>query len=235
MRKIFIIVSIAFLFAACAEDNQLYFAKFDRSYYPMVSGDYNVYDVTEINIDAPSEVYDTLQYQLKEMIGGAYNDDLGNKAYLLLRYKRTDSTENWKISDVWSVQFVDFKLFVTEENIKYVKLHFPLSLNLTWNGNAFNTLDDLTYEVTELDQAKFIQSQILDSCVLITQEADSSLIHKNFAVEIYAKDMGLVYKEITHINSQEIEPGIPLNERITTGTIYQQSFIERNHEENYAL
>ncbi len=235
MKKLFGILSILIILSACTKENDSYFANLDRDYYPLESGAYNVYQVQEINIDEPSEVYDTLNYQLKEMIGGRYQDDLNVTSYLLLRYKRNNPNDNWQIADVWSIQYKDYRLFITEENIRYVKMYFPLTINKTWDGNAYNTMSYQDYEITEIDAPLTISAQLFDSCLTVTQEADSSLIHKDFAIEQFARDTGLIYKEITHINSQEIEPGVPLEDRITTGTMYKQVFIERGRDENYDL
>lgn len=235
MKKLFGILSIFIILSACTKENDSYFANLDRDYYPLESGTYNVYQVQEINIDAPSEVYDTLNYQLKEMIGGKYQDDINVTTYLLLRYKRYNSNDSWKIADVWSIQYKNYRLYITEENIRYVKLYFPLTINKTWDGNAYNTMDPQDYEITDIDVALAINNQAFDSCLVVTQEADSSLIHKDLAIEQFARDTGLIYKETTHINSQEIEPGVPLEDRITTGTMYKQVFIERGRDENYDL
>ncbi len=234
MKKIaYILGIVTLLFTSCVEDNMEYFAKSDTNYYPLISGMYNVYDVTEINIDQPSAVYDTLNYQLKELIGGKYYDNEGALVYILLRYKRLNAEQSWKVSDVWTVQYRNQRLFVTEENIKYIKIHFPLSRNKTWDGNAENTLNKQEYKILSFDTPNTVNSHTFDSCLTIQQEADSSLIHKNIVYEKYVRDTGLVCKKIIHIKSQTIEPGVPLEDRITTGNIYIQKFIDRKVDENY--
>ncbi|MGC9332397.1 MAG: hypothetical protein ACP5DZ_11065 [Bacteroidales bacterium] len=235
LPNILLIVSILVLLflAGCTEDNDEFFISYDTNYYPIQSGNYNIYDVTEITIDAPSDVYDTTNYQLKEMIGGKYTDNAGKTAYLFLRYTRSDTNATWQISDVWTLQLTDDRLFLTEENHRIVKMHFPLSLNKSWDGNAYNELDDTEYTITGLDEPARVNQHYFDSVLTITQEADSSLIHKNYSVEKYAMDTGLIYKEITKLNSQEIEPGVPLEDRITTGNIYKQWFVENGEDEDY--
>lgn len=226
---------ILMMLFGCSEDNEDYFVARDMGYYPVETGKYNQYEVTEINIDAPSEVYDTIHYQLKELIGGSYTDNEGQEAYMFVRYKRQDTTKNWSLSDVWSLSVSNQKLFLTEENLKYVKIYFPVSTGKSWDGNAYNTLEPQTYEITGLDRPETINNFYFDSVLTVTQEADSSLIHKDLLFEQYARDTGLIYKEITRINSQEIEPGVPVDERITTGSIYRQKFVKRDHDENFEI
>lgn len=226
---------ILMMLFGCSEDNEDYFVARDMGYYPIETGKYNQYEVTEINIDAPSEVYDTVHYQLKELIGGSYTDNEGKEAYMFVRYKRQDTTKNWSLSDVWSLSISNQRLFLTEENLKYVKIYFPVSTGKSWDGNAYNTLEPRTYEITGIDLPETINNSYFDSVLTVTQEADSSLIHKDLLFEQYARDTGLIYKEITRINSQEIEPGVPVDERITTGSIYRQKFVKREHDENFEI
>lgn len=234
LNKILLLSFVSLILAfGCSEENEDFFINYDTNYYPIKPGTYNIYDVTEIVIDAPSEVYDTTNYQLKEMIGGKYTDDAGKTAYLFLRYKRSDENAYWNISDVWTVQLTDDRLFITEENRRMVKLYFPLELDKSWDGNAYNELEPMEYTITALDEAAIINQQAFDSVMTITQEADSSLIHKDIRKERYARDSGLIYKEITELNSQEVEPGVPLEDRVSTGNVYKQWFIEHGEDEDY--
>lgn len=218
---------------SCSEDNRVYFLAKNKSYYPIETGYFNQYNVTEINIDKPSEIFDTTRYQLKELIGGTFTDNQGIPTNILMRYKRTDSLQKWEIKDIWAVQDYDNRITLNEENLKYVKLIFPCQQGNTWDGNAYNINDKQIYEISEINTPGTINQHSFDSCLTVLQQADSSLIHKDFAVEQFANNTGLIYKEITHINSQEIEPGIPLNQRVTTGTIYIQEFVKREKDENY--
>jgi hypothetical protein len=231
---VFSIVLLA-LHNGCTEDNDEFFISYNTKYYPIQSGKYNIYDVTEISIDAPSEVYDTLNYQLKELISGKYVDNAGKTAYIFLRYKRKDKNAEWHISDVWTLQLINDRLFITEENHRIVKMHFPLTLDKSWDGNAYNELDAMNYTITGLDESATINQHHFDTVLTVTQKADSSLIQKNYRVEKYAMDTGLIYKEMTELNSQEIEPGVPLEDRITTGNIYKQWFVESGEDEDYEI
>jgi hypothetical protein len=232
--KVGIIISLIFiLLTSCTKENEEYTVTSDTNYHPSLSGSYIIYDVIEINIDEPSNVFDTINYQLKELIGDKYYDETGAESFMLRRYKRYTENDTWSISDIWSFQLSENKFFQTEENIKYVKIHFPLSINKTWDGNSFNTLSSLDYEITAIDKNLNINSLAFDSCLTVTHELDSSLIHKNFCIEQFARNTGLIYKEETHINSQEIEPGVDLENRITTGTIYKQTIVEQGIDNNY--
>lgn len=234
-RYLFSIIVIFSVLISCTEENKEYFKSKDEDYYPLINGKYNIYKVTEINIDVPSDVYDTTVYQLKEMIGGSYTDNEGNTAFVLVRYKRNDTNEVWNVSDVWSVQNVDDRLLVSEENYRYVKIIFPLEKDKTWDGNAYNIKDNEEYEISSVNQADIINGMTFDSVMKVSHIADSSLIHKDIKYEKYAIDTGLVVKKEIHMESQEVIPDVPLEGRLNTATIYKQKFISSGKAINYEI
>ncbi|MDD4150401.1 MAG: hypothetical protein PHE33_10250, partial [Bacteroidales bacterium] len=65
-----------------------------------------------------------------------------------------------------------------------------------------------------------------DSCLTVMHDSSQSLIHLDRSYEVYAYNIGLVYKEQTYINSQEVIFEIPIEERITVGTIFIQELVE---------
>lgn len=235
LKNILIILSALLIVFSCTEKNENYFLSNDIDYYPLESGKYNIYQVQEINIDVPSNVYDTLNYQLKEMIGGVYTDNSGETVYMLLRYKRDDENASWNISDVWNVIYEDNRLIVNEENLKFVKMNFPFEKVKSWDGNAYNTNESMLYEVKKYNEPAIVNSHSFDSVLTVYHENDSSLISKDIEYEIYARDTGLIYKEKTHLNSQEVIPDVPLEERLETGSIYIQKFIESGREDDYEI
>ncbi|MCK4661438.1 MAG: hypothetical protein KAT68_01125 [Bacteroidales bacterium] len=194
----------------------------DYGYFPYQTGDWITYDVVEINIDRDSEVFDTIYYQVKELIESTFIDDAGDETFRIEIYKRTDSTYNWDISDVWYANLYTNAAHKIEENIRYVKIIFPAKLELKWNGNAYNTLDTLNryqYEITKIDEHEIINEFEFDSVLTVTQKYDSSLVQKILYAEKYAKNTGLIYKEEVDINSQIIDINVPIEERISKGTI----------------
>lgn len=191
----------------------------DYSYFPLTINSEIEYKVTKIKIDAPVNVYDTQVYYLKERIDSFYFDETGNKIYRIERYKRNDNLSNWEISDAWMAQIVNNQAHKVEENIRYVKMVFPLKLNLKWDGNAHNTLEKQIYNVEKLDESW----KLYDSTCLIVQQNKESLIDKYYQSERYAKNVGLVEKVAINISQAYIIQGLPIEQRIKRGEIYIQT------------
>ena len=212
------------------EDTEPIIPVIDYSYFPLTVDNYVIYNVTKINIDKPLEIYDTTEYQLKEIIESEYIGLSGRTEYRLERYIRTNDTISWQISDVWFMYIDNNRAIKVEENIPYIKILFPVEEDNYWDGNNFNSLDSLNYTISELNFSDSINSNYFDNLIKIEQIDEESLIDKKQSYEIYAKDIGLTEKIEIDINSQPVngEPidiNVPIEQRITTGTIYKQKII----------
>ena len=215
-------------FVACNKENEIpadvEFAA-DKQYFPLQTDKALIYKVTEINIDKPSDYYDTAVYYLRERTDIPFIDNEGDTAYRIERYKSPTQSYNWKISDVWEAKLTIYTAEKVEENQRFIKIKFPLAKGKNWNGNLKNELDAKDCTITSLSSTYNNGNIHLDSCISITRDSSLSQINKVYDVEIYARNIGLVYKEITDINSQEVVYGVPIENRIYRGTIYYQELI----------
>jgi hypothetical protein len=60
----------------------------------------------------------------------------------------------------------------------------------------------------------------------VTQMDILNSIEKKYAIEKYAKNIGLIYKEIIDIYATSTPYGKPIEERIKKATIYYQKIID---------
>lgn len=232
LKKAIYIAFIIMAFFSCKKnEEQSKLKKIDYTYQPINIGSYIMYDVTEINIDKPISIYDTLTYQLKELIESSFIGSNGKIQYRIERYIRNNDTLPWQISDVWSEYFLDNKFVKVEENIPYIKINFPIELDKSWDGNKLNYLDSSEYLITKVNESEIINNINLDSVITITSFDEESLIDKKSIFEKYSKNIGLVEKVSIEINSQPengqpIDITIPIENRITTGKIYKQQVFD---------
>ena len=233
LKKIVYIAFIVLTFLSCKKENQTINNSIDYSYFPLKVGNYIMYDVTEINIDKAISVYDTVTYQLKEYVESEFEGANGKTQYRLERYIRANDTIPWEIKDVWAIYFLNNKLVKVEENIPIIKINFPVEIDKSWDGNKLNTQDSVLYTITNVDASDTVNSMSFDSVLTVTIYDEESLIDKKLVFNKYAKNIGLIDKTIIDINSQPtngdpIDITVPIEERITTGTIYTQKVFEYN-------
>ena len=191
---------------------------FFYNYYPLQINQEKEFFVT--NIVHNSFGKDTTAYFLKEIITD-YNINMeGDTVYTVERYWKVDSSLSYEIKDVWTSKKNLSAGYLNEENITYTKLIFPLSLNIYWNGNAFNNLGYQEYSIESLNIPFQLNNVIFDSSLTVIQNYKSNLLEFENSKEIYATGIGLIYKEDVQV---EINSG-NLSD-ITQGYEYYQEII----------
>ena len=189
---------------------------FFYNYYPLHINQVKEFFVT--NIVHNSFGKDTTTYFLKEIITD-YNINMeGDTVYRVERYWKVDSSLSYEIKDVWTSKKNLSAGYLNEENITYTKLIFPLSLNIYWNGNAFNNLGYQEYSIESLNIPFQLNNVIFDSSLTVIQNYKSNLLEFENSKEIYATGIGLIYKEDVQV---EINSG-NLSD-ITQGYEYYQA------------
>ncbi|MCT4582080.1 MAG: hypothetical protein N4A35_11730 [Flavobacteriales bacterium] len=187
--RFIITLLIALLFIGCKKKDVPATINFHYNYIPTELGQWNEYKVTEIS-HSTTGAHDTTQYFLKEII----TEQLDATTYRLERYWRTSTTENWEIKDVWTSKKTASAYQQTEENVKYTKLIFPVKGGQIWNGNAYNSEAELSYKYDSIHNPYSINNINFDSTVIVVQQDNVNAIEYQKAKEVYAKDVGLIYK-----------------------------------------
>ncbi|MFM7023863.1 MAG: hypothetical protein ACKOXB_12905 [Flavobacteriales bacterium] len=228
-RKILILLAIVFLFAASCKKGGELVVESGREYIPVKTGNYIIYHVDSIHFDDFTEKSDTFSFQLKEEIGAAFTDATGNTSYQLKRYTRADTGNAdalpWTLRKIWYVTKLDSRYERVEESYRYTRLEFPASEGGTWNGNAFNNNEEWDYTYKNVHKPTTLKSNMWDSTLTVIQIDDDLLISKKYYKEIYAKNVGLVYRGYIDVASQDIGSGKPIMERIEKGDIYDQFYV----------
>ncbi len=163
-------------------------------YFPLTVGQFWEYDIDSIRIIQNTE--STFQYQVRLSVVDSFLNGEGNYSYIWKRERRPNASATWTPAGTWTAWKSNRQAVVSEGNQSFVKLQFPLSLGIQWNGNALNALggDNQcngarcdTYEVT-----------LVDPEVVVTQENELDAVVKyDVRVEKYSKGVGLTYKEST--------------------------------------
>src|SRR4051812_11269972 len=123
---ILIILSLAI--AACKNDTDDEPVDVGYSYFPTQVGATWIYNVDSITYDDNTghTTIDTITYQYKEQITGSFVDGAGNTAQLVSRFYRDHDTLLWTRVTNSTVYQTALNAQRVNENIRYVKLVFPL-------------------------------------------------------------------------------------------------------------
>lgn len=204
---------------ACKKDKEVVKVDIGYEYFPNQVGNYVIYRVDSLYYNDFTLSIDTFQFQIKEKLSENFTDLSNRVAQRVERYYRKNESENWVLKDVWFANRTENSAEKVEENIRFVKLVFPLKKDNDWNGNRFNQLGEKTYTLSRLHEPMTLGNLSFDSTLYVLQQADSNLIEKNFACEIYAKHAGLIYKKQLFLTDKDsvINFTIPLELRAKAG------------------
>ncbi len=168
------------------------------AYFPLEPGHYVVYDVREEAYSRQTAPV-VRTYQLKEVVGAAYRDVAGQTSFLLRRYRRTTDSQPWQADSIWAARRTASEAIRTENGRDFVKLAFPLSDQLRWDSNRHNALGEDTAETRNKDQPFRVLDTAYAQTITVLVQDDSTLLARDKRLEIYARQVGLLYKERTQL------------------------------------
>lgn len=199
-----LLFSLVFL-GACKKAEQ---PNFHYEYFGLQQNRYVIYDVVSILHDEQVGVHDTSNYQIKTVWKEVYIDNEGREAREYYRYYRSTSSDDWQVQDVWTGIIDGARAELIEENQRKVKLVFAPSLQKEWDANAYNILGTQDCYYRDIHKDTTLNNVFIDSTVVVVQDDPlPSLVDTIYAYEMYAKNIGLVYK---HDDERYFDFGVPL-------------------------
>jgi hypothetical protein len=165
--------------------------------YPTV-GQGIVYDVIETEYTILGQVI-TQKYQIKESAQGVFKDSQGQESIRLERFRRVNEQQEWKIDSVWVARITTDKMLKTENNQTFVKLTLPFAENSRWDGNIFNNTGKENYTMKRVGDSFVVKEKKYGPSVTVFARNDSTLVSQDKRYEIFAFNVGMVYKEKTNL------------------------------------
>jgi len=204
----------AFL-SSCKKDKYTDTLNYMYEYQPLAIGQYTIYDVDSVNYNYidPIQYTDTNHYQQMEKITDTMYDNENRINYRFELYRRTDSTSAWSIWKVWYGLTTKTNYERQEDDLRFAKLVFPPVVDKHWNGNLYIPSNDSNifkvynkwdYHYTAVGGSATVNGKTFSETVSVSQVDEENLIDKRLSKEIYAKKVGLIYKEFAVINKQDI-------------------------------
>lgn len=200
LRTRFFLMIAAFAMLACeSESVPPSSARLGISYFPIKVGDFREYAIQHISytiVNAP----DTQQYFLREVVADSFPGQGGELVYRLERFSRTSMEQNWQLDSVWTTRTSTQRVVVVENNLPIVKLVFPFTNDLRWDGNALNAKPADSYELQSTSEALLEEIEspldtLFGQSVTVVQSNISSLVSDSTFSETYVDQIGLFYKK----------------------------------------
>lgn len=155
-------------------------------------------------------------YFLRDLNESSFIDEENRPAIRVERYSKYSPFGEWSIKDVWFRTRTVKVAEQNEENVVFIKHNFPVRAGKKWNGNSKNTLESLQemynqitvpevweYQYTNVDEPYTINGLTFDSTITVIQiDRPVSVGLDLFSKEVYAKNVGLIHKQLRMYNIQ---------------------------------
>ncbi|MGI8951838.1 MAG: hypothetical protein ACR2FN_09675 [Chitinophagaceae bacterium] len=215
-----IIISFFVVISSCKKQTETPGYSLMSDYYPLNVGRTFIYKM-DSTITAPfgASLF-TVAFTAKDTIQSTFLDNQGRTSYRVDRFT-SDSlqTQPWQYKSSYFITptAIDIEV-VDDNNYRFIKLVSPVVEGRTWKGNSYidtksanspvQYLDDWNYTYQNVNAAYTVLKGTLDSTITILQQ-DESLPdstfnpnnlyqERNYSIEIYAKGVGLIYKNFLH-------------------------------------
>ena len=201
MRLNLVYIILLFFNFSCKKDViDTEFKSLDKNYINSSIGAFIEYNVQEIIYDDFKNTIDTQRYQLKEVNESIFTDNLGRKSLRIDRYTRLNDTIDWSYLNTWYNSFDVQSIQRVENNVRKTVLSFPVTFDAVWNSNVSNMdyVNNVFY--TSIHKPYTTNNIKFDSTLSIESVTTINSFKERAYKEIYAKNVGLVYKNLVFID-----------------------------------
>ncbi len=225
--NILIIAACALLFNSCKKNADPSAEDLGYSYFPITDGNYSIYSVVDTifnGINNGVEVYSDSNYFRKEEIHVPITVGDETRYQVYIYYSPNKTVWNDYPDSVWTEFNTNGKIIRVENNVRFVKLVFPFAVGKAWYGNISDPTNSPQnyYTMTNVLRPYSCDSLNYSKTVSVIQYNNFSAIGSAYSIEVYANEVGLVYKEIKIYNHQDNSMITPL---VSGGRHYIQKLI----------
>ncbi len=218
--------------------------EYGYDYFPLEVGKYKVYQVDSTIYDFDGStpiVLKSTTFVKEELIEIAFDNE-GDTIFIIERFTRKNQTDPWQIKDVWSTKVANNRAERFEENVRLIKMVFPLregtdfdatlyiddNFVITVAGESIEAYKNWSSEIQTVNVPEEIGGITFDNVCTVTHTDDENLIEKRYSQSKYAKGIGLVHKEEWILNTQVLDENLPWEEKAEIGYILEQTILEYN-------
>lgn len=218
MKYLLLFIMLSILWACEKHNTELVDVDYGYEYFPLDIGANWTYAVDSLVFDPGLSGTDTSRSQsfLREVIVDTLLSNTGTIQYRVEQSWRATDTADWQILKVLTLEREEQRALRTEDNLKFIKLTFPLKEGNSWDGNAFldaqikiaiageqlEFFKNWSYQVLSFEELIQLGSLSFADVVSVQNADDENLIERRYAFEQYARGIGLVYRALTVLDTQ---------------------------------
>lgn len=234
MRYLFIscFIGATFLFIGCSKQTEKLNLPLPSDYYPLQTGHTFIYRLDSTIISYSGISLTVHSYLAKDSIADTIKDNQDRLSYRVYRFiTDTLAVNPWQTIATYYITPTDHGIEVMDENnLRFIKLKEPIQNDFSWQGNSYidtksagslyQYMDGWNYTYQNVGQPFTVLNGTLNNTITVLQQDETSppgdfdpnnYQQRNYAIEVYAQGIGLVYKEFLHWTWQPIPGGYEQN------------------------
>ena len=218
-KKLLFTVAFFIIFFSCKKEQSPDTFLNAAAYYPLKTGNAWIYRLDSTITPPFGTSLVVHSYHLKDSAGISFFDNTGRESWPIYRFI-TDTLEEspWQSISTYYVTLAGKNIEVVDDNnLRFIKLASPVSAGISWPGNSYidtrsaNTpyqyLDGWKYLYDSVNMPYTTSAGIIDSTVTVIQRDETSpegpfdpqyYQQRNYSIEVYAYNRGLIYKNFLH-------------------------------------
>ena len=220
----FLLGSVIILQSSCKKEVEEFTSEPLSNYIPLQAGKYITYRIDSTVFPNFGRNEEIRKYQVKHVIDKQITDNLGRPSYLVYRYisnlnDTLGTPAVWTPNGSYFITPLSQKIEVIEDNLRFLKLHLPVKAGYSWKGNSYlpddpyfsfynfsndDAMADWDYYFDIFESTFSYRGRNYLNVFTIEEEDEAinvPITNVNAyasitrAVEKYAKNIGLVYRE----------------------------------------
>ena len=221
-------------------------------YMPLAIGKYAIYQLDSLTFYYYGQLDTITHYLAKDSVEDSITDNEGRPGWKVVRYLSDLTGQSWTPTLTLTVTPSTSKVEVVENNMRFIKLAFPVDEGYTWSGNSYlaydpyqdffdysdgshKDLNSWTYTYQNVNKPYTAGSTTYDSTATILLAADSVNVPVtidtifgsiNYWQETYAKGIGLVHRRTA---MWEYQPAVPSSSQSAYKLGFECSFTLLSH------
>jgi hypothetical protein len=239
---IYFLMFVIFIVSACRKTSTSQTAEL-TDYLQLQLGKTITYRLDSTNFIFPGTVETTTSYLAKDVVDTLITDSLGRLSWHISRYVTdTAQSQPWTILETYLITPTGQTVEFVENNLRYIRLSSPLRNGFSWQGNSlidtyssdYNYLSGWNYTYDSIGSSYNVIAGNIPNAFVVQQENSfigdttnsTEFSEKEYSAEVYAKGIGLIYKDFLYWQYQP--PNSEINAGYRTGYGIRLNMISHN-------
>lgn len=189
---------LGIVFCSCDEEILQVDSQALDTIYLVSEGEERMYYVLDSTFDVSGPLVE--EYIKRERVIGTSTDLEGRTVYQIQVDRRNLDESSFRLSHRWSLWIPpapEVGTFIEqhEQNIRYVRMAYPVNRVNQWDGNKYNTLDTRIFSYLSIDTTVTVGTKTYEGCIFVQEGSNqNSAIQQVEAYSIYQPGRGHILR-----------------------------------------